>query len=115
MASFAQMGRDTGLDVNSQQKDPLFVNRGTLYGSTARAAFDANGEVDRLSVADYRALIAEGYDVAFRREFTKTWNYFAVDPGSPAVTAGAAIPQAWPETQPRRTGAPLGAGPVPAL
>ncbi|HBE02330.1 MAG TPA: hypothetical protein DC049_07620 [Spirochaetia bacterium] len=90
------------------------------HGLWADPGFAKNAEIkkikieelclDKLSIADYRSVIKEGYEKLFCKYFNEIYNYFALSAASPAVNAGVILPKEWPDLTLVRDGKPdLGA------
>ncbi len=90
---FSKMRQETGIDPHSIEADPELVHRDEF--ATA-SAFDV--AYDRISGMDYKEVISQGFESLFSQEFDRLYHYFDVQPGSPAIDKGEALPSSWPDT-----------------
>jgi hypothetical protein len=87
---FNKMQRDTGIDPNGLQVDPLFRARQQLDSQESDAL-----TYDTLSVMDYHDVIEQGLTSLLESQYQRFFDLFAVEEYSPAVDRGMNLPLDW--------------------
>lgn len=88
--NFTKMQRDTGMDPNGLQVDPLFRAKQQLDSEESDAM-----SYDTLSVMDYRDVTEEGLTSLLESQYQRFFDLFAVEEYSPAVDRGTNLPLDW--------------------
>jgi len=91
-SEFSDLQDDTGLETNSIQTDPEFVN------SQIKTVNIKSVNYDDFSDMDYEEVISGGYDNLYSTHFNQLYHFFDVESGSDAIDNGEAIPSHWPDT-----------------
>ena len=87
---FRKMQRETGMDLNGFQRDPLFRAKQQLDSDESDAL-----AYDTLSVMDYQNVIEEGLPSLLESQYQRFFDLFAVEEYSPAVDRGTNLPLDW--------------------
>lgn len=91
MSEFNRMQQEIGIEVNSIQADPEFVNKQEFIDMDLSTI-----QYDFLSELHYTNVVGN-YDYLFNYYYNHLWEIFDLSANSPAVNQGEVLPAFWPD------------------